>query len=824
MSTNTLAGQSRPLLASPPQLTAIDEEVGKQKEAEAQLEAERLWWAEASERQVKDLESTFGAEFEKTCSRLRSDILASQDRLEVLVEAEKRQRHASLADLRREIDEQQLVTKDLERKLTLGLQVFAEKHDGNASTGAGEAPTFDAIARAVERANQVEVEFERQKAEVRRLDVALSDLRKDFSSNSEHDQQLTEARLVDIQREVEALKEGRQIEKKGNEDTQALHQVITQSMTELARSIEDASAHATVAEQSLITRLQEMRRELESQDKKWCVEIFNAMEMSTNQLAKSIVNERELRTSDTSLLKARLDAALGQLEDLNVTARCTSASAAGSTSLPAHQPELAIEVEALRTVVDGIRNENSHGLSILQKQTEELASRITQIQASSPVMDSAGASVDNVMDVQGIIVDLRLELKAVKAALQANRGVTDGEPDAAGQTLLTRVDVLEAALSQTAQESDVRRLVAQVKSLAENEGQLSVRLENAETEIQKGAREIIPLAARMYAAESELHRVSRESGSVAEKVESLHTMVQCMDKKVEAMPTAVTTGVQGSQQSRPTTPQSAIPSLALDLKASLGNLVEKMNKTLLVNENSTATPLGSSSLPLTSEPAAAALMLGASSAGVANKEAGPPGNILEALQAVHELRERNLALREENAELAEELLAQDRLSPPGGSVRGLQWTPSAQQSACQTPMNGEGSTPQVAPAVGPPVVRGLSASGVTPKQETSTSPPTKIQGGHITGDPVAARAPLEARLLTVVKGQPLKPTISNQPAVAASVLSVQDHGLSIPRSLSRGRAQVRASNLAGSAVPSRNGVSGGLVVQSRHLGFRQNPN
>jgi len=64
---------------------------------------------------------------------------------------------------------------------------------------------------------------------------------------------------------------------------------------------------------------------------------------------------------------------------------------------------------------------------------------------------------------------------------------------------------------------------------------------------------------------------------------------------------------------------------------------------------------------------------------------------IRALQAVQDLRERNLSLREENAELAEKLLTQD---PADGtwtpaSVDGSlpQWPPSAQQSAsaCATP-------------------------------------------------------------------------------------------------------------------------------------------
>jgi len=358
--------------------------------------------------------------------------------------------------------------------------------------------------------------------------------------------------------------------------------------------------------------------------------------------------------------------------------------------------------------------------------------------ASSPTLnsatDSAGASADSVVHLQIIIVELRMELNAVKAALHTNKGVsTDGQPEAAGHVMHTRVDKLEAAL--------------------------------------------------------------------------------LLDRKIAATPIGVTTGAHSSQPLRPSTPQKpAMPNLALDLKASVGTLIEKVNKTLMASEASAGklpdVSTTTSGLPLTSEPTAAALMLSAGSAGVANMGAGPPGNDLETLQAVNELRERNLALREENIELAEELLAQAK--SPGGSVRGLQWTPSAQQSACATPLAGEGSTLQVTQIMaavvlpGVPEMRGIITSGVA-------------AGEPMTGRPHVS----EARVLGVMKGPTFKATIntSNSPTVTGPLLSAPEHGLGVPRSLSRGRAPIRASNLTGGAVPVSKGMSG-LCGQSRPNGIR----
>lgn len=69
---------------------------------------------------------------------------------------------------------------------------------------------------------------------------------------------------------------------------------------------------------------------------------------------------------------------------------------------------------------------------------------------------------------------------------------------------------------------------------------------------------------------------------------------------------------------------------------------------------------------------------------------------MRALQAVQELRERNLSLREENAELAEELLAQDGIMTPMSAQGGMpQWPPSQQQSIGPTPAQNIAPTAQI---------------------------------------------------------------------------------------------------------------------------------
>jgi len=84
--------------------TGISQQVVEAK-AEKELESERMWWAEASERQVTQLESTFQAEFNRTCSALRAELGAQKDRLEMKVEDERMIRQEGLTELKRVLDE-----------------------------------------------------------------------------------------------------------------------------------------------------------------------------------------------------------------------------------------------------------------------------------------------------------------------------------------------------------------------------------------------------------------------------------------------------------------------------------------------------------------------------------------------------------------------------------------------------------------------------------------------------------------------------------------------------------------------------------------------
>merc|ERR1719506_2282322 len=109
---------------------------------------------------------------------------------------------------------------------------------------------------------------------------------------------------------------------------------------------------------------------------------------------------------------------------------------------------------------------------------------------------------------------------------------------------------------------------------------------------------------------------------------------------------------------RPITPPRSnlpLPSLSDDLKNSIESLVHKVNKTLTVKDIQEAS---------TAEPPSA-------------ENLGMQDEYLHALQAVQELRQRNLELREGNADIVEELLVNENMMDGGLADRSLGPTPNA---------------------------------------------------------------------------------------------------------------------------------------------------
>merc|ERR1719223_499589 len=87
------------------------------------IRAERLWWSEASERQVKRLEVEVDTQINQAFDRLHDLNRQLQERVVEKLEEERKERNAAFSAMRRDIDNQQvLVTEAARHKSANGAQ------------------------------------------------------------------------------------------------------------------------------------------------------------------------------------------------------------------------------------------------------------------------------------------------------------------------------------------------------------------------------------------------------------------------------------------------------------------------------------------------------------------------------------------------------------------------------------------------------------------------------------------------------------------------------------------------------------------------------
>lgn len=84
-------------------------------EIQDQIRAERLWWSEASERQVKKMEVTMEAQITQASQRLTNLNGQMEDKILRRLEEERQERQAALAVMRRDLDAQQVVLTEFAR-------------------------------------------------------------------------------------------------------------------------------------------------------------------------------------------------------------------------------------------------------------------------------------------------------------------------------------------------------------------------------------------------------------------------------------------------------------------------------------------------------------------------------------------------------------------------------------------------------------------------------------------------------------------------------------------------------------------------------------
>mmetsp|Transcript_49564 Transcript_49564/g.92860 ORF Transcript_49564/g.92860 Transcript_49564/m.92860 type:complete len:1042 (-) Transcript_49564:69-3194(-) len=347
------------------------------KKIEAEIEAERLWWSEVSERQVKELESTFGMEFQKTTDKLRVDISRCQDRLEMLVEQEKSQRQATTEALRRDVDTSQAAATELSREVS-DLRKAVEVSLASRSAPSADPQTLQLVTRlqsdldasrtqmgaCISSHASLRTEWENHKMQTAPTEVAVSDLRRDMNASQEH-QELHLTQIKDLRRDLTALAEKVQLQAHSNDEVHALHQVIMRSANDLGCGIEEVSSAVLATEQKLRQELEAARCTLEASLAKQRVETLEALDLSSKQLAQSLADEVEKRGLEANILSARIDAMTGQLDDLQATSKRTAAALQSVQFSPLKESRstsesaTTSEVSVLRNSLDAVKSDLS---------------------------------------------------------------------------------------------------------------------------------------------------------------------------------------------------------------------------------------------------------------------------------------------------------------------------------------------------------------------------------------------------------------------------------------------------------------------------------
>jgi len=363
-----------------------DFEADKNK-AEKELEAERLWWSEASERQVKELESSFMVEFQRTADRLRSDMSACQDRLEMLVEAEKKQRHASIADLKRELDIQQVTLSEMAKRpversigatgsksLPLGTsQDLQGIHEIMAKL---RCDLDSSVAQHTSKDASMRATVEQQKTQTEAAEAMMTDLRRELRNTQEQNQlrvSQIEVMADEVRRDMRAIQEKADLQAQSNSEVHTLHQVIMQSAGDLGRGIEDVSAAVMATEHKLRQELGDLRRVLENADTNQRMELTEALNRSAKQLSQGLADECEKRVLEANVLKARLEATSGQVEDMQSTMKLLKTTQGKSA-----QNERSEDVRSVRALAESVRLHADGIVEVLSERVGRLEASVDQ--------------------------------------------------------------------------------------------------------------------------------------------------------------------------------------------------------------------------------------------------------------------------------------------------------------------------------------------------------------------------------------------------------------------------------------------------------------
>eukprot|EP00928_Gymnodinium_smaydae_P071109 TRINITY_DN54786_c0_g1_i1.p1 TRINITY_DN54786_c0_g1~~TRINITY_DN54786_c0_g1_i1.p1 ORF type:complete len:848 (-),score=211.11 TRINITY_DN54786_c0_g1_i1:137-2680(-) len=667
-------GVSQVTMATTGRPSAPADVQAQKKMAEEALKAERLWWSEASSKQMEELEARLSEESQRVANRLRADVASLQDRLELLVHAEKEQRHASFSELRRDIDHQQLAIDDLRRQRALAPPARSPSLEATSSPGEDE---LRGLVLALNK--RLDEHVLRQEAKTR--DVASE------CAEGMRRSQAAEAQLADMRRDILTAQEWQQ--SRGGHLERRLEELnasFGDHRVELARVRDDLlrrpadgpsadEVHAlrnsfSLSSEELSKRLEETSSSL--------VSLRRSLESASREAAEGLAGERAQRGEEASSFGKRLDALRQQLDEV---------LSAGGERTHRLEERFSKELEEERSVRVAELSELKHYVDGFAGGRASTAPG-TYSEAASTTSHGSGHRDESFAD-PAVLSALRAELGSVRLALQSCEADTkrisataaraEGEAQSMSERLskyagiLSRVDALEEDVRHAAREHDIRRLDRELQRLQTEVAPLSPQVDAVQAETRKSARdlatEISYLGTTMATCKAEVaalrahalpgsvdgvasNSITRQNSGSMQHAQMLPFGAPQRGRPSGGSPLRL---LSPSRRSGSPQPSYQMPN---DLSQKISSLVHKV-KNLDDSQRDVSTEDGSLSRTANSV-----------RPGSAVRTPVPDGsNYMKALQAVSELREQNMSLREENAELAGELLQtgpHSQMSTPGG--------------------------------------------------------------------------------------------------------------------------------------------------------------
>jgi len=731
--------------------------------AEKELESERIWWAEASERQVHELESTFQAEFNRACQALRAELGASKDRLEMKVEDERLATQEKISELRRMIDSLAATVAEVGRKADMA-QI---RRDVAPAAAPDLRHEFDALQAAQRRAEQETAALlTGVKTRVDAIQADMSHLRGDTVPllRSELDamqvakvrtDQETATSLEAVKSRVDSIQAsvtGVYRDRVGTEEVLRLEQETSSSLEALrsrvdsvqeSTSLLDAMKSRVEAVQADMARLRgetipALRSEFRSEFDTKQVTRLRADQETTTILAamQSRMDSIQEASSSLDAIKTRVDTIQGDMASLRgdtvpllrseldaMQASKQRADQDTKTMLDGLKTRLdsvqdaAASLDTMKSRVDAIQADMAHlrgdTVPLLRSELDamqagklrtdqdvtclldNLKSRVDSLQATTASLDAMKARMDSIQASVADVCRERVGSEATQRAEEANMAHLHGD---IVPLVRSELDAMQAAKLRTDQEitaalDALKRRVDTIQEASESLEGMKSRMDAVQADMAHLRGDTVPLLrSELDAMQAMKLRTDQEATTAVESlrvrlVESIQetsTSLDSMKARMDSFQASLTdvcnvclgsSEVQrleeqarrnsqepiGRQVVAPPDAAVAIapptPSLlSPDLKSSIEGLVQRVNHTLTRQRDSVPSPAVGGAPPLQpATPVAAAAVAPQS-----------PTRYLNALQEVKELRERNLSLRERNAELVEELLTHDGMLPGEG--------------------------------------------------------------------------------------------------------------------------------------------------------------